>query len=98
MKHYVSHGAVTISDSSFPAKCSAVMRDGGQSGESGSFFASDGADFRQFSNRMVRQMAGDNIPIKRIVRLTGLRRGLVRQIICGEREDVFRIRESSRTP
>ncbi|MEO1283099.1 MAG: transposase, partial [Pseudomonadota bacterium] len=38
------------------------------------------------------------VSIKRIVRLTGLSRGLVRQIIRGEREDVFRIRESSLTP
>lgn len=32
------------------------------------------------------------------MRLTGLSRSLVRQIIRGEREDVFRIRESSLTP
>ena len=38
---------------------------------------------------MVRRMAGDGVPIKRIVRLTGLSRGLIRQIVRGEREDVF---------
>jgi len=43
-------------------------------------------------------MADDGTPIKRIVRLTGLSRGLVRQIVRGEREDVFRIRQSSLTP
>src|SRR5690554_3455144 len=43
-------------------------------------------------------LAHDGTPIKRIVRLTGLSRGLVRQIVRGEREDVFRIRESSLTP
>lgn len=47
---------------------------------------------------MVREMAGEGVPIKRIVRLTGLSRKLVRQILRGEREDVFRIRESSLTP
>ena len=36
--------------------------------------------------------------IRRIVRQTGLSRKLVRQILRGEREDVFRIRESSLTP
>lgn len=50
------------------------------------------------TNRMVRRMAGEGVSIKRIVRLTGLSRGLIRQIIRGEREDVFRIRESSLTP
>ncbi len=47
---------------------------------------------------MVRRMAGEGLPIKRIVRMTGLSRKLVRQILRGEREDVFRIRESSLTP
>jgi transposase len=53
---------------------------------------------RQQTNRMVRQMAGEAVPIKRIVRLTGLSRKLVRQIIRGEREDVFRVRQSSLEP
>ena len=53
---------------------------------------------RQQTNRLVLRMANDGTPIRRIVRLTGLSRGLVRQIIRGEREDVFRIRESSLTP
>ncbi len=34
-------------------------------------------------------------PIKQIVRLTGHSRKLVRQVIRGERNDVFRTRESS---
>ncbi|WJS87492.1 hypothetical protein [Paracoccus sp. TOH] len=50
------------------------------------------------SNQMVRKMAGESLLIKRIVRSTGLSRKLVRQILRGEREDVFRIRESSLTP
>lgn len=53
---------------------------------------------RQQTNRMVRKMAGEDLPIKGIVRATGLSRKLVRQILRGEREDVFRIRESSLTP
>lgn len=43
-------------------------------------------------------MADEGLPIKRIIRSTGLSRKLVRQILRGEREDVFRIRESSLTP
>jgi transposase len=53
---------------------------------------------RQHTNRQVRRMAGEGVSIKRIVRLTGLSRGLVRQIVRGEREDVFRIRQSSLEP
>ena len=53
---------------------------------------------RQQTNKMVRQMSDQGVAIKRIVRLTGLSRGLVRQIVCGEREDVFRIRKNSLTP
>ena len=52
---------------------------------------------RRQTNGMVRQMAADGVPIRRIVRQTGLSRKLVRQILRGEREDVFRIRESSLT-
>lgn len=47
---------------------------------------------------MVRQMAEEQVPLRRIVRATGLSRGLVRQIVRGEREDVFRTRQSSLTP
>ncbi len=53
---------------------------------------------RQETNAAVRKLAGKCIPIRRIVRLTGVSRKLVRQILRGEREDIFRIRQSSLEP
>ena len=46
----------------------------------------------------VRRMADDGLPIKQIGRMTGLSRNLVRQIQRDEREDVFRLRQSSLEP
>ena len=43
-------------------------------------------------------MAGDSLPIKQIVRMIGLSCNLVRQILRGEREDAFRLRQSSLEP
>jgi len=43
-------------------------------------------------------MAEENLPIRRITRMTGLSRGLIRQILRGVREDVFRVRQSSLEP
>lgn len=58
----------------------------------------EGFQRRQHTNLMVRKMAEDGMPIRGIVRQTGLSRKLVRQVLRGEREDVFPIRESSLTP
>jgi transposase len=58
----------------------------------------EGFQRRKQINRMVRHMADEGIPIKRIVRTTGFSRGLIRRIIRGEREDVFRVRQNSLTP
>ncbi len=58
----------------------------------------EGFQRRQKTNQMVRQMAEEQVPPRRIVRATGLSRGLVRQIVRGAREDVFRIRQSRLTP
>lgn len=58
----------------------------------------EGFQRRRQTNRLVHKLAREGMPIKKIVHQTGLSRGLVRQIVRGEREDIFRIRESSLTP
>lgn len=41
------------------------------------------------------RLAGEGVPIKEIVRRTDHSRKLVRQVLRGERTDVFRVRQSS---
>lgn len=53
---------------------------------------------RQEINAAVQALAAEGLAIKAIVRRTGCSRQVVRRIVRGEREDVFRIRQSSLEP
>jgi transposase len=50
---------------------------------------------REETNAAILALSKDGMPIKQIVRQTGYSRRLVRQVIRGERNDVFRVRQSS---
>jgi transposase len=50
---------------------------------------------REKTNAAILALSKNGIPIKQIVRQTGHSRKLVRQVIRGERQDVFRTRQSS---
>jgi transposase len=50
---------------------------------------------REETNAAILALSTNGIPIKQIVRQTGHSRKLVRQVIRGERTDVFRTRQSS---
>ncbi len=50
---------------------------------------------REEANAVVFALAKEGMAIKEIVRRTGHSRSLVRQIVRGQRNDVFRVRESS---
>jgi transposase len=50
---------------------------------------------REEANAAILGLSKDGATIKEIVRRTGHSRGLVRQVLRGQRSDVFRVRESS---
>lgn len=53
---------------------------------------------REQTNAAIMALSKDGMTIKEIVRRTGHSRGLVRQVLRGQRNDVFRSRESSLEP
>ena len=58
----------------------------------------EGYKRREETNAVIKNLVDDGTPIKEIVRRTGRSRKLVRQVVRGERTDVFRVRQSSLEP
>jgi hypothetical protein len=50
---------------------------------------------RQENDASIMKLSAAGVPIKEIVRRTGHSRKFVRQVIRGQRGDVFRVRQSS---
>jgi transposase len=50
---------------------------------------------REEANAAIMKLASASVPIKEIVRRTGHSRKLVRQVVRGQRTDIFRVRQSS---
>ena len=55
----------------------------------------DGYLRREESNAAILAMAKDGVAIKEMVRRTGYSRTLIRNVLRGQRSDMFRVRESS---
>lgn len=53
---------------------------------------------REQTDATILALAKEGVPLKQIARQTGHSRGLVRQVVRGGRNDVFRIRQSSLDP
>jgi len=58
----------------------------------------ESAKRRQDENASVRALAEAGVALKEIRRRTGLSRGTIRRIVRGERDDIFRPRQSSLAP
>jgi len=58
----------------------------------------DGYLRREESNAAIMALAKAGVPLKQIARRTGHSRQLIRNVVRGERSDVFRVRESSLEP
>jgi hypothetical protein len=86
-----------------PATCAPGRRPLASHGKRERRFSRCGAEKLQFegyvrheeANAVILALAGQGVAIKEIVRRTAHSRKLVRQVIRGERTDVFRVRQSS---
>lgn len=53
---------------------------------------------REEANTVIRDLVGEGVSIKEIVRRTGHSRKLVRSVVRGQRTDIFRVRQTSLEP
>ncbi|MBB4858778.1 transposase [Novosphingobium chloroacetimidivorans] len=55
----------------------------------------DGAEVREALNRRIENLSAQGVPIKAVARITSVSRQTIRKVLCGQRHNTCRCRQSS---